>query len=123
MQELLEQLTTDASERPGYDDQCRYAGAASGAAGHQWTLDGRGGATIPIGASPEPTAAETPTKATDIREPAKPAPTAASKPTAGPGETVYTTVAGDNLAVVAKKMYGPEEGNRYGQYPAHLPPQ
>ncbi len=61
----------------------------------------------------EPTPAETPTKATDNRESAKPAATAAvSKPTAGPGETVYTTVAGDNLAAIAKKVYGAEEGNR-----------
>jgi len=50
-------------------------------------------------------------KPTDAREPAKPAP-AGTKPANIPGATVYTTVAGDNLAVVAKKMYGPEEGNR-----------
>jgi nucleoid-associated protein YgaU len=59
----------------------------------------------------EPKQAETPTKATDTRVPAKPA-TAASKPANIPGATVYTTVAGDNLAVIAKKVYGAEEGNR-----------
>jgi nucleoid-associated protein YgaU len=52
----------------------------------------------------EPTPGETPAKSA--------AATAASKPTAGPGETVYTTVAGDNLAAIAKKVYGADEGNR-----------
>ena len=55
--------------------------------------------------------AEMLTKVTDILEPAKPAPVA-SKPAPIPGSKTYVVVAGDNLPAIAKKMYGPEEGNR-----------
>jgi nucleoid-associated protein YgaU len=59
---------------------------------------------------PESRPAETLTKV-EPRESPKPA-TAVSKPASIPGAIVYTVVSGDNLAVIAKKMYGPEEGNR-----------
>jgi nucleoid-associated protein YgaU len=59
----------------------------------------------------EPKPAELLTKVTDVREPAKPAPVA-SKPVTIPGSKSYVVVAGDNLPAIAKKMYGPEEGNR-----------
>jgi nucleoid-associated protein YgaU len=60
---------------------------------------------------PEPKPVETTTKVADTREPAKPA-SVASKPVIIPGSTIYTAVSGDNLGVIAKKVYGPEEGNR-----------
>ena len=64
---------------------------------------------------PEPSSelksAEMVTKVTDIVEPAKPAPVA-PKPVIIPGSRSYVVVAGDNLPAIAKKVYGPEEGNR-----------
>jgi nucleoid-associated protein YgaU len=59
----------------------------------------------------EPKPGETLTKGTDTGEPPKPV-TAPNKPATLPAGKVYTVVDGDNLAVIAKKMYGPEEGNR-----------
>jgi nucleoid-associated protein YgaU len=55
--------------------------------------------------------AELLTKVTDVMEPSKPAPVA-PKPVTIPGSKPYIVVAGDNLPAIAKKMYGPEEGNR-----------
>ena len=51
------------------------------------------------------------TRATDTTEPAKPAP-AAPQPVTIPGSKTYLVVAGDTLPAIAKKLYGPEEGNR-----------
>jgi nucleoid-associated protein YgaU len=51
------------------------------------------------------------TKVTDIIEPAKPAPVAL-RPVIIPGSKAYVVAAGDNLPAIAKKLYGPEEGNR-----------
>jgi nucleoid-associated protein YgaU len=73
----------------------------------------------PVATAPQPRvesssaskSAELLTKVTDIIEPAKPAP-AASKPVTIPGSKTYVVVAGDNLPAIAKKVYGPEEGNR-----------
>jgi nucleoid-associated protein YgaU len=59
----------------------------------------------------EPKPADLLTKATVVREPAKPAPVALT-PVTIPGSQTYVVVAGDNLPVISKKMYGPEEGNR-----------
>jgi len=58
--------------------------------------------------SPELKAAEMLTKVTDV---AKPAPVA-SKPVTLPGSKSYVVVAGDTLPAIAKRFYGPEEGNR-----------
>jgi nucleoid-associated protein YgaU len=55
--------------------------------------------------------AEMLTKATDVLDPAKPA-TVASKPVTIPGSKTYVVVAGDTLPAIAKRFYGPEEGNR-----------
>lgn len=51
------------------------------------------------------------TKATDTIGPAKPA-SVAPKPATIPGSKAYVVVAGDNLPAIARKFYGPEEGNR-----------
>ncbi|MCL5282577.1 MAG: LysM peptidoglycan-binding domain-containing protein [Planctomycetes bacterium] len=59
----------------------------------------------------EPTPAEAPAKAADVVESARPAPVA-SKPATIPGGKTYMVVAGDTLPAIAKKFYGPEEGNR-----------
>jgi nucleoid-associated protein YgaU len=59
----------------------------------------------------EPKPAEMLTKVTDIIEPMKPAP-AASKPGPVLGGKTYLVVAGDTLPAIAKRFYGPEEGNR-----------
>ncbi len=59
----------------------------------------------------ESTPAELPAKAADVVESAKPAPVA-SKPATIPGGKPYVVVAGDTLPAIAKKFYGPEEGNR-----------
>jgi len=58
----------------------------------------------------EPRPAET-TRVADAAVPPKPV--AAAKPVMVPGGKLYVVVDGDNLAVIAKKMYGPEEGNRF----------
>ncbi len=60
---------------------------------------------------PELKPAEMLNKVTDVVEPAKPA-AAAPKPLIIPGSKTYLVVAGDNLPTIAKKVYGPEEGNR-----------
>jgi nucleoid-associated protein YgaU len=60
---------------------------------------------------PESRPAEMLNKVTDIPEPAKPA-SAGPKPLIVPGSKTYVVVAGDNLPAIAKKFYGPEEGNR-----------
>ncbi len=60
----------------------------------------------------EPKPAGLLTKATDGPEPAKPAPVA-PKPVTIPGSKTYLVVAGDTLPAIAKKLYGPEEGNRF----------
>jgi len=73
----------------------------------------------PVAVAPQPRSeplpefqpAEMLTKVTDILEPAKPAP-AAPKPLIIPGSKTYLVVAGDNLPAIAKKVYGPDEGNR-----------
>jgi len=59
----------------------------------------------------QPRPVETLNKVVDTREPAKPA-VAVGKPALIPGSKVYTVVEGDNLPLIAKKMYGAEEGNR-----------
>ncbi len=59
----------------------------------------------------EPTVAEVPAKAADLVEAAKLA-SAAPKPATIPGGKTYVVVAGDTLPAIAKKFYGPEEGNR-----------
>ncbi len=73
----------------------------------------------PVATAPQPRSelpseskpAELLTKVTDVLEPAKPA-TVASKPVTIPGSKTYVVVAGDNLPAIAKRFYGPEEGNR-----------
>ncbi len=60
---------------------------------------------------PESKPAEMLTKVTDVVDPAKPAPVA-SKPAVIPGSKSYVVVAGDTLPAIAKRFYGPEEGNR-----------
>jgi nucleoid-associated protein YgaU len=59
---------------------------------------------------PEPKPAEAPAKV-DTREPPRPAAAASTLPNI-PGGKIYVVVEGDNLSSVAKKAYGPEEGNR-----------
>jgi nucleoid-associated protein YgaU len=59
----------------------------------------------------EPKPVEVPANVADLVESAKPAPVAA-KPATIPGGRTYVAVAGDTLAAIAKKFYGPEEGNR-----------
>ena len=72
---------------------------------------------VAMASSPRPEAsselkpAEMLTKVTDVVEPPRPAPVA-TKPALVPGSKSYTVVAGDNLPVISKKVYGPEEGNR-----------
>lgn len=51
------------------------------------------------------------TTRTEARETPKPVPTP-TRPVNLPGATIYTVVDGDNLASIAKKVYGIEEGNR-----------
>jgi nucleoid-associated protein YgaU len=58
----------------------------------------------------EPKPAETLTKV-ETREVPKPA-NVASRLAGIPSGSIYTVVDGDNLASIAKKVYGPEEGNR-----------
>jgi nucleoid-associated protein YgaU len=58
----------------------------------------------------EPKSVETLTKV-ETREVPKPA-NVASRLAGIPSGSVYTVVDGDNLASIAKKVYGPEEGNR-----------
>ncbi len=68
----------------------------------------------PVATAPQPRVeppAEVPAKATDAIESANLAP-AASKPATIAGSKAYVVVAGDNLPAIAKKVYGPEEGNR-----------
>jgi len=55
---------------------------------------------------------ETPATMVETPQPSKPA-TAANKQPNIAGGKVYTTVDGDSLPVIARKMYGPVEGNRY----------
>ncbi len=57
---------------------------------------------------PEPKLAEMLTKVTGVVEPAKSAPVAVTIP----GSKTYVVVAGDTLPAIAKRFYGPEEGNR-----------
>jgi len=59
----------------------------------------------------KPVNATNPTKVADLIELPKPA-TAPSQPATIPGGKLYVVVAGDNLPAIAKKFYGPEEGNR-----------
>jgi len=56
--------------------------------------------------SPRPATAPT---TVESREAARPALTS---PPSIPGATTYVVVEGDNLGAIAKKVYGPEEGNR-----------
>jgi nucleoid-associated protein YgaU len=76
----------------------------------------------PVAMAPQPRSeplpgskpAEMLNQVTDILEPAKSAP-AAPKPLIVPVNKTktYVVVAGDNLPAIAKKFYGPEEGNRF----------
>ncbi|MCU0913666.1 MAG: LysM peptidoglycan-binding domain-containing protein [Planctomycetes bacterium] len=59
----------------------------------------------------EPRPADATQGANAVLPPKPPAPV--SKPATVPGGKLYVVVDGDNLAVIAKKMYGPEEGNRF----------
>jgi nucleoid-associated protein YgaU len=78
--------------------------------------DGRQETTLVPQARSEPTSTsrtgEMLTKVADTHETPKSA-AVAKKLENIPAGTVYTTVNGDNLASVAKKVYGPVEGNRY----------
>lgn len=111
MERLLDQLTPTIRK----DQAATINVDTPGRAAEPPSVSGRQTATaVPqprLEPAAEPKAPETPTKAADARELVKPA-TAVSKPVIIPGSTIYTTVSGDNLGVVAKKVYGPEEGNR-----------
>jgi nucleoid-associated protein YgaU len=99
IQELLNQLTPTVSESRTAPDV---------------DLGPRPSVVVTPPPKPEPTPeakpGETPAKV-ETRDAAKPAPVAA-KPVSIPGSTTYTVVDGDNLASIAKKVYGPDEGNR-----------